>query len=404
MSYESIFWLLSAFFGTCVMSFYSMQEMALISFNRLRLEHSVRAGSVRASWIKSLLDKPTSLFGTTLIGVNIALVISSECIRRLFLSLDLNPNLSVFFSAPYMIIFGELVPMFAARVYPEHMARLGIPLLYASSKVLAPLATFFDFLFKQVQRLFSTKQLPHEHTLLQRDELQNLIEERAVEYFDTSTGQLESTVSKMFQLKDKEIASIMTPIEQYLQLQSTFLCSGAKTRLLEQRKEVAMIINRQKKILGIVRAWDLLIAPNNASLGSIISPSTYIGEKTTIIESLFRMKKDHTEGAFLIGEGGAVTGYVSLDDIVMEAACEAYSKSLLHVEITLPASTKLADFSVMYRITLPKTEAKTFRALVDELLGAKPSINDSVRFGSIEIITKETSLRGAKTVLIKTVE
>ena len=381
-----------------------MQEMALISFNRLRLEHSVRKGSVRALWIKTLLDNPTALFGTTLIGVNIALVISSESLRRLFLTLDVNPNYSVFVSAPYMIIFGELVPMFAARVYPEHMARLGIPLLYISSTFFAPIARLFDSFFQSIRKLFFPKNLSLDPMHLQRDELQNLVQEGAVEYFDTATGQLESTVSKMFHLKDKEISSIMTPVDQYLSLQSTYLCSAAKERLLDQQLNIAMVINRQKKIIGHFMAWDLIFANATASIGSIIRTVTYVGEKTRIIDTLFRMKKDHTDGAFVVGDGGIVEGFVSLDDILMQVACDDYSRSLLHLEITVPASTKVADFSASYRLTLPKTDAKTFRALIDELLGHKPTINESIRFGSIEIIVKEVTIRGPKTIVIRTVE
>jgi CBS domain containing-hemolysin-like protein len=381
-----------------------MQEMALISFNRLRLEHNVRKGSVRAVWIKKLLDNPTALFGTTLIGVNIALVISSESIRRLFLTLDLNPNYSVFVAAPYMIIFGELVPMFAARVYPEHMARIGIPLLYISSTVFAPVAKLFDSFFQSVRKLFFSKNLSLDSLHLQRDELQNLVQERAVEYFDTATGQLESTVSKMFHLKDKEISSIMTPVDQYLSLQSTYLCSAAKERFLEQQPDLAMVVNRQKKLIGHFVAWDLIFANPTASIGSIIRPVTYVGGKTTIIDTLFRMKKDHTEGAFVVGTGGVVEGFVSLDDILMQIACDEYAKSLLHLEITVTANTKLADFFETYRLTLPQTDAKTFRALIDEVLGHKPSVKESIRFGSIEIIVKEVTIRGAKTIMIRTVE
>ena len=102
MSSMALFWLLSTVFWTFVMSFYSMQEMACISFNRLRLEFSVRAGSRRATWIKSMLDNPTTLFGTTLIGVNVALVISSESARQLFCALGLNPSLSALVHAPYV--------------------------------------------------------------------------------------------------------------------------------------------------------------------------------------------------------------------------------------------------------------------------------------------------------------
>ena len=143
----TLFWFLSMVFWTFVMSFYSMQEMACISLNRLRLEYLVRSGSRRAAWIQTLLNTPTILFGTTLVSVNIALVLSSESMRQCFCAMGLNPNLAPLVNVPYVLIVGELIPMFAARLFPEHMARVGSPLLWVSSKVLAPIVLLFDFLF-----------------------------------------------------------------------------------------------------------------------------------------------------------------------------------------------------------------------------------------------------------------
>jgi putative hemolysin len=199
MNSTALFWLFSTFFWTSLMSFFSMQEMACISFNRLRLELSIRSGSKRALWIKNMLDNPVLLFGTTLIGVNVALVVSSESMRQFLTALHVNPNYAPCFHIPYVLIFGELVPMFAARRHPEHMAKLGIPLLWLVSKILSPVTLFIDFCCSLLRSLFVKKEtqkgLPH----LQRDELEELLEERKRGYFDEAVHESLSAVFLHFE-------------------------------------------------------------------------------------------------------------------------------------------------------------------------------------------------------------
>jgi putative hemolysin len=405
MNPTTLFWLFSVVFWTFVMSFYSMQEMACISFNRLRLEFAVREGRRRERWIKSMLDNPTALFGTTLIGVNVALVISSESMRRLFCALDINPNLSAFIQVPYVLIIGELIPMFAARLFPEHMARLGIPLLWLSSKIISPIATFFDFFFTSLRKLFFSGRVHTPPPHLQRDELKDLIHVQTRGYVEAETGQLESIVSWMFTLREKEISQMMVSFAQIPSLSSSSLCGPSRDVIRKSDADFALIRNRQRKVIGYIRAFDLVAAPDGASVGSVCRTATFVGETTTTIDVLFRLKKERSTLAFVVGSGGDITGCVTINDI-LEGLTRGTrrEKTLLHVERRIPADLPVHEFIHRYHLLLPATKAKTFGSLVEEVLGHKPSANESVRFGPLEITVKEVGILGAKTILVKTIE
>lgn len=382
-----------------------MQEMACISFNRLRLEFAVREGRRREKWIKSMIDNPTALFGTTLIGVNVALVISSESMRQLFCALDLNPNLSPLIQAPYVLIIGELIPMFAARLFPEHMARLGIPLLWISSKLLSPIAIVFDFFFTLLRRIFFSKSLLTSPPHLQRDELKDLINVQTRGYVEEGTGPLESVVNWMFTLREKAISQMMVSMTQIPSLSSSSLCGPSRDVVRKSGADFALIKNRQGKIIGYIRAFDLVAAPDSASVGSVSRTATFVGETTTTIDVLFRLKKERSSLAFVVGTDGDITGCVTLDDILEELTRGTHrKKALLHVERKISADLPVHEFIRRYHLILPSTKAKTFGTLVEEVLGHKPSANESVRFGPLEITVKEVGILGAKTILVKTIE
>src|SRR5262249_31560070 len=141
-------------------------------------------------------------------GVNVALMASSECARRFYESLGLNPNLAPITHIPFVLLFGELVPMFAARTYPEHMAKMGIPLLYLSSKILSPCIAVIDVLFQFLNRTFKGTQ-NKSHVFLSRDELQKLLEEHEAGPGTEKELYFTQMIGNIFSLRGKKAALFM---------------------------------------------------------------------------------------------------------------------------------------------------------------------------------------------------
>ncbi len=135
MSHSALLWLVFNLLSIVALSFYSMQEMACVSINKVRLKFYVSQGIKRAQWLEYLLHNPTRLFGTTLIGVSIATIISSECARQFHQAIGIDPDWAPLTQVFIVLIFGELAPMFAARIHSEHMALFRCPIVYASSKI-----------------------------------------------------------------------------------------------------------------------------------------------------------------------------------------------------------------------------------------------------------------------------
>lgn len=402
MTSEAWFWAVSAFFWISLMSFFSMQEMACISFNRLRLELAIQSGSKRALWIKNMLDSPVLLFGTTLIGVNVALVMGSESMRRLFSALNMNPNYSPLVNVPYILIVGELIPMFAARLHPEHMAKLGIPVLWVLSRLLSPITLFFDALFQKIRLLIFKKPQQKVHVRLQRDELRDLLQERKRSYFDKAAH--ETLVSRVFSLREKPVSTFMKPISQFLQLPSSLAYILAQEQLMTKNIDFALIKNKSGGIIGYIHAWDVS-CDKTVSIGSVSKSPAFISEDTNAIDLLLRLKKENEQVAFIVDPQGNVSGILTVEDVVDELLQDSGREaSLIHIEKTVSAEETLSHFAKKYQLGLPPTSSSTFGELVEELLGHKPSPGDTICFGPLEMTVKEVSIRGAKTLFIETLD
>lgn len=405
MHQDTLFWLLSTFFWTAVMSFYSMQEMACISCNKLRLDFYVSQNKRWAHQLNSLLAKPSFLFSTTLIGVNVALMLSSESSRRLFESLGYDPNLALFAEIPFVLIFGELVPMFAARIYPDHASRLGAPLLYLSSKVLYPLNALMDTIFRYTNRLFTKKGQEETHHFLSRDELQKLLEE----HHGTEETPLHAMIGNIFSLKNKQAVQLMVPLASFTCVSSHATIGMLRQLAKDEPIQAFCVYHKTRhKIIGMVYPKDLLYATDSKRVDDFVVPACFVSGEMHALELLTLLQEEEVNVVIVLSDAGDALGIVTLDHLIdelfgtQEQKNSEDSPKLQYLEKTIDAGTKIAAFNKEYGTKIASDGCETFAELLEKTLERHPTQNDTITLDSLELVVKSTSLFKVKEVLIRT--
>lgn len=404
MTTDAVFWLFLTLFWTLVMSFYSTQEMAAISFNKLRLEYYVFQKKRWAIRLKELLDHPTMLFTTTLAGVNLAVMASSESARRLYEALGLNPNFSSVTQIPFILIFGELAPMFAARLHPEHTCRYGSTLLYWSAKLTLPLSKTVQYFFQKAQNLGKTVSTKEVAPFLSREELQKLIEEQET---PLGTSHSDMTVSNIFSLKGKQAYLLMTRIEALTTLPSYATLQMARDLFRTKDCDfIAVFHKTAPKIAGVVTPQDLLKGSPDDKVIDFVQPPLFIAEDSYALSLLSKLLQMNTSYAVVLNTKGEALGIISLDTLyeeilqlpIQEAPEE---KRFAFIEKTFSADTLIEDINEAYDLQIDPKGCKTIAELLELELGRHPIPGDEITFESAEILVKETSLFKAKTVVLR---
>jgi len=319
MSSSAIIWLICNVLSIIMLAFYSMLEMACVSFNKVRLQYYVSKGYKRAIWLNYLLKHPSRLFGTTLIGVNIALVIGSECAREFYGALDINPNYAPLTQVFIVVIFGELAPMFAARHYAEHVAMLGIPLVYASAKLMSPLLWLVGLVSK-VCNYFLGGAEDDSSIFLTQEELQKILEERSDEDpSDAQNMELSAIATNIFSLRRKSVKQIMEPLSK-----STALPANATVNQMEHLLSsyntsfVPLYNNELSNIVAIAYPRDALRAPGTRRVREYARPPWFISESTTMMQILKQFRTNNESVAVILNKFGKAIGLVHLDDVLEE--------------------------------------------------------------------------------------
>jgi len=392
---ETTFWALSTLFWTAVLSFYSMQEMACISCNKLRLDFAASQKNRPAIWLQKLLEKPQLLFTTTLFGVNVAMMMSSECSRRLFETWGFDPNFAPLAAIPFLIIFGELIPMFAARLYPDHASRLGIPIVYATTKLLSPLFSALSYFFKK------TYHAPH----LSRDELQRLLEEHQAGYLGEESTPENPFISNIFSLRSMRAFQLMKRLDQLLCL-STHTTVGEVRNLVKKTKQpIFPVYHRAKhKIVGILYLHKLLSLTSNKRIDEYLENSLFVPHDMIALELIHKLKSEGQTAAIVLSPKAEPKGLVFLDDLVDELFGDDLPKEasdVRYLEKTISADTSIEEFNTAYDTEIDALGCKTFAELIDKTLLRHPQVNDTLLFEPFEITIKETSLFKTKTIQIR---
>lgn len=409
MSGAAIFWLLSNFLMIAISAFFSMQEMAFVSFNKIRLHYYVSKKKRFALWLNAFLQNPASLFCTTLIGVNVSMFVGSECSREFYIAVGLDPNYAPLTQVLLVVIFGELAPMFAARHYPENVARLGIFVVYFSSKLLAPFIYLLSLIARGANRLMGSKQ-SESSLFLSQDELQKILEEQDDEIPHERESEDTAYAVNVFCLKKRTVMEVMFPIEKVPSLPSNATCAQMMNLLKKTPFEFIALYHLSKdNIIGIIKPKDVLGLAETRRIRDSVDSPWFITESSLLSDVLKQFKRTKENVAAVLNTSGKAVGIITLDAILKEIfgggeAKKSHSLETFHQlkDKTMPAEMTAGEFLSRFHIKLSENPDDTLGDLIAENLTHPPEKGDSVSLFGADLTVKETSMMGIKTVSVTT--
>ena len=405
MNSSPLFWFTITLACIAVQGVYSMLELAAVSFNRVRLEYYVSKKMKRALWLRYLLQKPSRLFGTVMLGVNVALQVGSQTAREFYSSVGLDPDLAPLTQVFMVVIFAEIAPLFAARRYPEHVVMLGIPLVYATSIIFAPLVwlitQFMNITFKLFGKTGESFEL-----LISREELQKVLESHEEE------NEFNIVIEGIFALKSLSADHVMTPLDKIDMIAASSTVGALRSKIGSSEQNFVPLFHKNpSNIVSIANVRDLVRLPDNKTLREFARPPWFITSTTKLMPILAQFRRNQQTVAVVLNPNGAAIGILTLDaifeEIFGEYPLEEEIKKTAYLPVihrTFPGNTKIVDFNREYKTHLEAHGVETFAQLLVTLLDHPPTPGDAIVVDRFELIVEEASLLGIKSVTIVTLE
>ncbi len=404
MSDAWIYFLVFCLLAIFIQGLFALFEMACISFNRVRLHYYASQGKRRAIWLSELIGHPAKLFGTTLIGINASLQIGSECARRFYEALQINPDFAPLSQVVLVVLFGELIPLFGARRHPEAVAMALAPLMILISRILTPVIWAFSMLAKGIQHWVVGA--PEEGSLfLSREEVQKSFEEGEAEQneFNAMAGQV-------FSLKNTLARQSSAPLDPSIVLSSAATVSDIRRQMEGRFPPFFLISHRDpQNIVAIAELRDLLLLDPKKKVIEAARPPWFVTQDTTLSQILEQFRRNNQSVAVILDTGGKTVGVLTFDQIVdaifgPEKPALLEEKGTLYVQRTVSGTMTIEEFNQEFQADFPFHEDETLSDLIVSKLEHAPVKGESVEIDGFYFTVLEPSLRGARTLSVKTVD
>lgn len=320
---------------TLANAFFAGAEIAVVRARRNRLEEQADAGNSGARQALALANDPdrflaTVQVGMTLIstfsaafgGARLASVLADSLreIEALAGSADALALLIVVAAITYLtLVVGELVPKRLALKSAERLAVFAAPFLTWLAKVARPFTAFLSGSVSVVLRLLRAD--TEETRDLTEADIVSLVRE------GTESGAVEQEqaeiIEQVFRLSYRPVRSIMTPRSEIVALSVEASLEEAAAVLYETRfSRVPVFDGQLDNVLGVLNAKDLVRFAGKSmsefSLREMLLSAQFVPESARSDDVLEMLRATGTHIALVIDEYGAITGLVTMEDVLEE--------------------------------------------------------------------------------------
>lgn len=400
-------------------AFFAATEIAVISLNEKKVRAMSENGDKKAKKMLKIIEDPTKFLSTIQVGITLAGFLGSAFAADSFATLlsdyiantfDISSQyISLIDTASVVVItlilsyftlvLGELVPKRVAMRHKEKLANSVCGIISLLTVILKPVIWFLTVSTNGMLRLFGIDPHAKEEAVSEEDIVIMLdaggddgsIDSNEIEY-----------IKNVFKLDRLTAADVMTPRNRVVALP----LDVDKGRIIKMLKDegysrIPIYSSSIDEIVGILHARDYLLGSLNSdfSVEAVISKPVFVPE-TVHLDLLFKeMQKSHCHMVVVVDEYGAMSGIVTMEDIIEELVGEIWDEQDVAVEnikklpdnsYAVITNMSVDEFFEYFKLEKPeKVESATVNGWITEKLECIPQNGFTFEHENLQItITK----------------
>jgi CBS domain containing-hemolysin-like protein len=303
-------------FCIVLQGFFSGSEIAIVGSDRLVLRSRSDNGDAAAKRVLKLLERPTQLVGTCLIGTNTATIAGATMMAHLLGQLgDVPELLVVAVYTPITIIFSEMVPKSIFQQYANTLAPIVSRPISALSVALSPALWALEHATRIIMTLLGAKGA--QVHAVRREDIQLLLDSATTTDIHEEEKEM---ILRVFNFSETQVADAMVPLIEVVGVPETATCGEARSVMIEHGfSRLVVYRKRIDRLVGMVMHSDLLFAPDDARpVGSVMHEIMYVPETKRVDELFVDLRRKRQRLAVAVDEYGGAVGLISIEDILEE--------------------------------------------------------------------------------------
>ncbi|MCC7029825.1 MAG: HlyC/CorC family transporter [Chitinophagaceae bacterium] len=404
-----------------LIAFFSGIEIAFVSSSKLNFELKKKQGQYAGKVLSRFMEKPATFIGTSLVGINIVLVIygllMTELTDTFFDQVGIHNEfvrlfIDTIFATVVVLILGEFIPKALFRAKPEAtLTLLTLPIQFFYF-FLYPIARFFVAISEFILKYLFNVRIAVEKTIYNRVDLEQFIKQMRTgqdsESQELNTALFENALY-LSQVKIREClvprneieaVSINTSIEEVKQLFIT-------TKL----SKIIVYDGTIDNITGYLHHIDFFKHPKD--IGTVMHKVPAVPEAMNAVDLLNQFTKERKSIAWVIDEFGGTAGIVTMEDILEEIFGEIHDeydeeeyvqKQISATEYIFSGRLEVEYINEKYKLDLPVDEAETLSGYIIENHEAIPTQKEKIIIGDYEFDILLVSDTRIETVKLKALQ
>jgi Mg2+/Co2+ transporter CorB len=378
-------------FLVMVSAFFSGSETGLMTLNRYRLRHLVKAQHKGAMRAARLLEKPDRLIGLILLGNNAANLAASALSTIIALRLGGEGAIAIATGLLTLVvlIFAEVAPKTLAALHPERVAFPASLIYTPLLKYLYPVVWLVNLIANRLLAMIGIHPKDNSTLSLSREELRTVVYEAGAmiprRHQDMLLGilDLEKVTVEDIMVPRNEITGIDIEDEWEDILHLIHNSQYTKLPVFHNNIDYTIGFLHLRKIMRLIQQKDF----NREDLLNIMRETYYIPEGTPLNKQLLNFQREKRRIGLVVDEYGDIQGLVTLEDILEEIVGDfttdpANLSQEVHSQedgsYVVDGSIHIRELNRMLKLTLPTDGPRTLNGLILEYLETIPEPGTSL--------------------------
>ena len=299
-------------------AFFAGSEIALISCDKIKMRSLAEEGSAAAGLVLDAHSKIESFIATTLIGVNLSLIINTLVLTFYFEETvgQRSGLYTVAVLSPLIVVFGQVVPKAVFESKRNSLVLWIIYPLWVFSKLFYPVLFFVNLFTRGILSRPGKNMIS-----ITREELEDVMEE---DEDKPSSDYKRRVLRRIFGYSETMVGEIMIPLVRVDALERRSTLRDFRRLIAEKsHSRIPIFSDRVDNITGILNSFYVLGEQDlDKSVEQYALAPFYVPESKLVNELMDEMKGGRAGMAVVVDEYGGSVGIITLEDIIEEVVGE----------------------------------------------------------------------------------
>lgn len=406
-----------------LIGFFAGIEIAFISVNKLNIELRKKRGTISGKILSRFMEKPAEFIGTSLVGVNILLVIYGllmTIVTTPFLEALPAPLNSEYAHLLFDTLIATVVILFFAEFLPKAIFRakaetllnfFSIPmqLLYI---LLYPIAKVFVSISEFILKYLMNVRMKEKKQVFNRVDLELFVKQTMHGHENDSNELNTELFENALYLVNVKIRKCMVPRNEVEALDMDTPIEEVKKKFIETKlSKIIVYKDNIDNIAGYIHHLDLNRRPKNIS--EVIHSIAAVPETMSAVDLMNRFTKDRKSIAWVIDEFGGTAGIVTMEDVLEEIfgdindefdTPDYVEKQIAENEYIFSGRLELDYLNEKYGFNFPTDESETLSGYIISQHETIPKHKERIVIDNFEfdtLLVTDTRIETVKMKILK---